>query len=106
MGSVFEFVQHGGIMMYPLVLCSVVLVAIILERAIILRRNSTDPDELLDDVKAAFKPGADPAEAIRLAVTRGAIGRIFARALRNAGRSDDAIEMALEQEAANEAPTP
>ena len=104
MNSVIEFIQHGGVMMYPLVLSSVVLIAIIIERAIVLRKNTTDPEELLDGVRELFKPGGDPAAAIALAEKEGAIGRIFARGLKNAGRPADAIEMALEQEAAFETP--
>src|SRR5205085_6340734 len=34
----------------------------------------------------------------------GSVGRMFARGLKNAHRSADAIEMAMEQEAANEQP--
>ncbi len=105
MNSFFEYVQHGGVMMYPLILCSVVLIAIVIERVITLRRNVTDPDELLDNIKELFQPGGDPSKAIQAAEREGSIGRIFARGLRNSARSADAIEMAMEQEAANETPT-
>jgi biopolymer transport protein ExbB len=105
MGSFLEYVQHGGVMMYPLILCSVILIAIAIERAITLRRNITDPEELLDEIRELFQPGQDPAKAIEVAEREGSIGRIFARGLRNYTRSADAIEMAMEQEAANETPT-
>ena len=92
-------------MMYPLIFCSVILIAIAIERAITLRRNSTDPEGLLDEIKELYAPGQDPAKAIELAEREGSIGRIFARGLKNYSRSADAIEMAMEQEAANETPT-
>lgn len=105
MNGVVQFIQKGGVMMYPLVICSVLMIAIILERAITLRKISTDPEALLDDIRAAYQPGGDPAKAIEIANRNGAIGRVFARGLRNGRRSADAIEMAMEHEAANETPT-
>ncbi len=105
MGGVLDFVQKGGVMMYPLILCSVLLIALAIERAFTLRRASTDGEELLDSVKSAYQLGGDPSQAMQLATsTRSVLGRMFARGLRNAHRDADAIEMAMEQEAANDAP--
>lgn len=104
MNAVVEFVQKGGVMMYPLVLCSVLMIALIIERAITLKKSLTDPEALLEDIQAKYTPGGDTAAAIDLAKSRGVIGRIFARGLRNATRNADAIEMAMEHEAASETP--
>lgn len=93
--------------MYPLILSSIVLIAIIIERLISLRKASTDGDSLLEAVKTICKgsPAQDVAKAVAVCEsTGGTIGRMFARGLKNAHRSADAIEMALEQEAANELP--
>ncbi len=90
--------------MYPLVLCSILMIALILERAWVIRKSSTDAEELLDEIKEAYKPGTDATAAMKLASTRGVIGRVFARGLKNAARGDDAIEMSMEHEAALEAP--
>lgn len=91
-------------MMYPLVFCSVLLLALIVERAITLRKASTDAEALLEEIEAAYKPGDDPARAIEIAQTGGLIGRVFVRGLKNSTRDADAIEMAMELEAANETP--
>ena len=105
MNTVLDFINKGGVMMYPLLLMSVILVTFGIERAITLRKASVDGDQLLDEVKAKFKPGDDPTEVIALATGFGGpVGRMFARGLRNAQRSADMIEMAMEQEAANETP--
>ena len=92
-------------MMYPLILCSIILVSLMIERAIVLRRASVDGDELLEEIKKVYTPGADPAEAMKVAQEFGGpLGRMFARGIRNATRGADLIEMAMEQEAANETP--
>jgi biopolymer transport protein ExbB len=104
MDSVLKFIQGGGIMMYPLILCSVLLIALAIERFVSLRKANADGDELLDEVKANYPDNVD--KAIGFCESHGgALGRMFARGLRNAHRSGDAIEMAMEQEASNELPT-
>ena len=104
MGAVVDFIQRGGFMMYPLIFCSVLLLALIVERSITLRRASTDAEGLLEEIEAAYRPGDDPAKAIEIAQGGGVIGRVFARGLKNHARSADAIEMAMELEAASETP--
>ncbi|MCW3098610.1 MAG: MotA/TolQ/ExbB proton channel [Chthonomonadaceae bacterium] len=104
--SVLEFIKNGGVMMYPLILASIVLIALGIERFIALRKASVDNDALLDGVKAAYKPGStDVSAATKVCQSFGGpVGRMFARGLKNAHRSADSIEMAMEQEAANELP--
>jgi len=104
-GGILDFIQKGGVMMYPLVISSVLMIALFIERMVVLRKSTTDPEELLDDIQELFKPGGDPTAAIEMAKTRGVIGRIFARGLKNSKRNADAIEMAMEHEAANETPS-
>src|SRR5438477_1991990 len=107
MSTVLEFIHNGGVMMYPLILCSIVLIALGIERAISLRKAAIDGDYLLDEVKlrVQFGGAGDAAGAASFCEqVGGPIGRMFARGLRNVQRSADAIEMAMEQEAANEQP--
>lgn len=107
MAAVLKFIQEGGVMMYPLILCSIALISLAIERAISLRKAAVDGDALLDEIKAAYKPGTenDPSAAIGLCqMAGGPVGRMCARGLKNAHRPADAIEMAMEQEASNEVP--
>jgi biopolymer transport protein ExbB len=104
---VVSFIKNGGFMMYPLILCSIILIAIGIERAISLRKAATDGDGLLEEVKKVYGQGTPEqiSQSVKLCErTGGAVGRIFARGLKNAHRNADAIEMAMEQEAANEQP--
>ncbi|HVT11965.1 MAG TPA: MotA/TolQ/ExbB proton channel family protein [Fimbriimonadaceae bacterium] len=104
MNTVLEFIHGGGVMMYPLVIVSVLLIALVIERFVMLRRASGDGDDLLDQIKTQYPANTD--EAISYCEKNGgSLGRVIARGLKNAQRSADAIEMAMEQEASNELPT-
>ncbi len=107
MSGLFNFIRGGGVMMYPLLLCSVMMIALIIERFLSLRKLSADGDALLDTVKAAYGDGSGDGVQKARAVcdsTPGSVSRMFSRGLKNAHRSADALEMAMEQEAANELP--
>lgn len=109
MNALLGFIRGGGVMMYPLIVSSIVLIAIVIERAISLRRAAVDGDALLEDVRATYN-GAPPSQtspdaAIAICEkVRGPLARLFVRGLKNYRRSPEAIEMAMEQEAANELP--
>jgi len=107
MNSVTTFIKNGGVMMYPLIICSILLIGLIIERAMTLRKAAVDGDALLDAIKAVRQTNSanDNAKAMALCEsTGGPIGRMFARGLKNAHRNADAIEMAMEHEAANKTP--
>lgn len=107
MSTVFKFIQGGGILMYPLIASSILLIALIVERIITLRKANVDGDALLEQVKAITgnPPGAATEQAMEVCRSAGGpVGRMFIRGLKNAQRSADSIEMAMEQEAANETP--
>ena len=105
--EVLKFIKNGGVMMYPLIICSIIMIAIIIERFIAFRKASADGDSLLDQIKAVTKgnPTGETDKAIAVCqATGGPVGRMFARGLKNAHRNAEAIEMAMEQEASNDIP--
>ncbi|MBC7526172.1 MAG: MotA/TolQ/ExbB proton channel family protein [Chthonomonadaceae bacterium] len=107
MSGIFQFIKGGGVMMYPLILCSVLMIALIIERIISYRKAGVDGDTLLDGVKSVYDGGSEKGIMQSRALCEsmpGCVSRMFSRGLKNAHRSADAIEMALEQEAANEIP--
>ncbi len=107
MNAFVAYLHQGGFMMYPLILCSILAIGIILERAYTFRKaTSIDPEELLEEIKETYKPGDHGAAAARLMEdAKTPYSRIFARGLKNADRSPEAIDMAMSQEAANEIPS-
>jgi len=105
MNALVTYLHQGGFMMYPLILCSIIAIGIILERAYTFRKSTAvDPEDLLDEIKEVYSKD-NPDAAIQ--VMEGAktpYARIFARGLKNAGRAPEMIELAMTQEAANEVP--
>jgi biopolymer transport protein ExbB len=93
-------------MMYPLILCSIVAIGIILERAWTFRKaTAVDPEELLDEVRTAYRKEDQGKAAVELLEkTPTPFARIFIRGLKNADRPAESIDMAMSQEAANEVP--
>ncbi len=105
MNAFTEYMRQGGLMMYPLIICSIAAIGIILERAYTFRKATrVDPEDLLDEIKDAYKKGG-PTEVVKVMDDEHTpFARIFARGLKNEGRSAELIEMAMSQEAANEVP--
>lgn len=106
MNALIQYLHQGGFMMYPLILCSIVAIGIILERAWTFRKaTAVDPDDLLEEVRTTYRKEDNGAAAVKLLEeTPTPFARIFIRGLKNAGREPEAIDMAMSQEAANEVP--
>jgi biopolymer transport protein ExbB len=84
--SVVHFFVQGGLFMIPLLLCSVISVAVILVRALALRRSVVMPAVIEQEIEA-IQPGDEANAAVRLARTvcldQSALGRIADVALRH-----------------------
>ena len=82
-----EFVRAGGWVMVPILFCSVLAMAIVVERYWSLRRAKVAPPRLASEVWQALQAGK-LSDARLLEIQKGsALGRIFAAAL--AGQSTD-----------------
>jgi biopolymer transport protein ExbB len=55
--GMWEIMQKGGLVMWPIALCSVVAVVIIIERLIYFRRIKVDEQKLIDRLKSALAKG-------------------------------------------------
>lgn len=105
MNGILDFLQKGGVMMYPLIVCSMLMVALIIERIVVMRKESPDVENVYEDIRDNYQPGGDPNKAIEIIEKQGIPGRVFSRGLRNSRRDADAIEMAMELEATGETPS-
>ena len=92
-GDMVDFLQAGGWLMVPLVVASVVALAICIERAWVLRRARILPQYLLAEVSGAVAAD-DPARAKSLC-TASALGRILLAGFDNAARGRDGMREAM-----------
>jgi len=93
---VLEIILAGGWLMAPILLCSTLAVAIIIERFWTLRRSKVTPDGLggmVEDWAARHELDRRHLDQIR---SESPLGRIFAAALINRKRSREVIKEAVE----------
>jgi biopolymer transport protein ExbB len=70
--SVWDFVVKGGPLMIPIGICSLIALAVIVERLLSLRRKKVIPPHFLSDLKMALKDGdADARKAIEYCRSNG-----------------------------------
>lgn len=93
----FAIIQAAGWPMWPLLLASIIAVALIIERAMVLRPAKIVPPDLLRAVVAEYKQsGVDEALLSKLQA-HSPLGRILAAGLRNVGNSREVMKEAIEE---------
>jgi len=94
---VWELVKAGGIMMFPIILCSIVAMGIIIERLIVLRTTKVAPSDLLAKVWNWFKSGQ--IDQLRLAELRkdSPLGQILSAGLSSATKGREQMKEAIEE---------
>jgi biopolymer transport protein ExbB len=94
-GLVELFLKGGGFM-YPLLIASIIGVAVIIERAVTLSRARTDVRKLMKRVLDALHSKGVDAAAAECERTRGPIAAILHAGLKRAERGTEAVERAIE----------
>jgi biopolymer transport protein ExbB len=100
---VIDLIVRGGIFMYPIIFCSIVALAVFLERLWVLRQKRILPAEFIRNVEdlirkqkisdALFLSERDPSS----------IARIFFAGLKNAGRGMWLVKESIEERGGREA---
>lgn len=105
LGPVGVLITKGGpAVMVPLLLTSVIGVAVIIERTLALWKASRDSGQLMDEVKSMVMKG-DVQGAIALAESQtGPAAAVIANGLRNMHLGQDEIERVMEELALAEVP--
>jgi biopolymer transport protein ExbB len=96
---VFEIVQAGGILMLPMILCSVLAIAIIIERFWTLNPSRISPKNMLPDVWSKIKQNQLDAAELRDLRTSSALGQILAAGLVSAKSGRTIMVESIEQAA-------
>lgn len=90
-------IEAAGWPIWPLILMSIIAVAIIIERTYSLRNKEITPDNLLPEtIKVYQERGVTPDLLTRLA-DGSPLGRIFATALKNAHYSREVMKESIEE---------
>lgn len=96
-----DMIIRGGPVMIPLLLCSVLMLAVTLERLFYLLRCRVDTEDLMDDIKLALQQGKI-LEAMQIAKkTRGPVASVLAAGIAHYDKDKEHIRERLE-EVANE----
>ena len=92
-----EIIKAAGWPIYPLLLASIIAVALIIERASALRRVRIVPLGLLESVIADYRQGGVYEQMLRRLESHSPLGRLFAAGLRNVGSSREVMKEAIEE---------
>lgn len=92
----FEIVKAGGILMVPLILCSVIAAAIILERLWTLQQRRVLPAEITDKVWRWVEQGQIQEKHVTALQRNSPLGKILAAGLAHRGRDRSIVKESIE----------
>ena len=98
-----ELILKGGIFMYPIILCSIIALAVFLERLWVLRRKHIIPGEFIRQVEELLKRQKISEAVFLCQGDRSSIARIFLSGLKNSGRGMWLVKEAIEERGGREA---
>ena len=93
----FAIVQSAGWPIYPLLLASIISVALIIERLVALRRSKVVPNGLLQRAVGEFKRGAGNDKLLEELDRHSPLGRVLSAGLRNVGSSREIMKESIEE---------
>lgn len=93
----FEFVKAGGWLMIPILLCSVIAMAIIVERFWSLQRRRITPENLVAQVWQWAKAGVLDARHVQALRASSPLGRILAAGLVNLHHEREVMKEGIEE---------
>jgi len=94
---VIDIIQAAGWPIWPIILCSVIALGIIGERAWSLRRSVVAPKTLLPTVVREFQQHGVSQEMLDRLARNSPLGRIFAGGLRNVKSSREIMKESIEE---------
>ncbi|MFC5303394.1 MotA/TolQ/ExbB proton channel family protein [Azospira restricta] len=93
----FAIIQAAGWPIWPLLLASVIAVALIIERLVALRRGRVVPAGLLQRVLGEYRQKGASEALIGELERQSPLGRVLAAGLRNAGSSREIMKESIEE---------
>lgn len=93
----FELVKAGGWLMLPIIACSVVALAIIVERFWSLQQRRVNPRHLVVQIWQMIQAGQLTEDRLRQVRDGSPLGRVLAAGLINMGHTRDVMKEAIEE---------
>ncbi|NMG74500.1 MotA/TolQ/ExbB proton channel family protein [Aromatoleum diolicum] len=93
----FALIQASGWTIWPLLLASVIAVALIIERLVTLRRSKVVPSSLLDKIVVDLRQKGVSAEMANRVEAHSPLGRVLAAGLRNVNSSREVMKESIEE---------
>jgi len=94
---VFAIIEAAGWPIWPLLAASVIAVALIIERAITLRRAKVVPPGLLEKVVVELRQRGPSAEMVNRVAGHSPLGRVLAAGVRNMRSSREVMKESIEE---------
>jgi biopolymer transport protein ExbB len=94
---VFELVKSGGLLMLPIIACSIAALGIVIERFWSLQRKKVMPDYLMKQILQLHKDKKLNLADINKLKTSSPLGRILAAGLINRNHDKDVMKEAIEE---------
>ncbi len=90
-------IEAAGWPIWPLIIASILALAIIFERSYTLRRNQIVPPSLLDQTLAALRKEGPTTNLLRVLAEGSPLGRILSAGIRNSSSSREIMKESLEE---------
>ena len=93
----FAMIQAAGWPIYPLLLASIVAVALIIERSLSLRARKIVPPNLLDEVVTVYRRQGVTPDVLDKLARDSPLGQVLSAGLRNVASPRDVMKEAIEE---------
>ena len=93
----WDILKAAGWPIYPLLIASIIAVALIIERLIVLRKSKVIPEHVLNEVLSMYKGRGMNPDTIEKIENSSPLGRVLAAGLRNDKSSRPVMKEAIEE---------
>lgn len=101
----YDFVVKGGVLMIPIALCSIIALAIFLERLWSLRRSKVIPRDFLIEIEDLIRREKIPEAVTRCRKDNSSMANIIVAGIRNFGKRREIVKESIEEIGRREAAT-
>lgn len=93
----YDFVVRGGVLMIPIALCSIIALAIFLERLWSLRRSRVIPRDFLIEIEDLIRREKIPEAITRCRKDNSSMANIIVAGIRNFGKRREIVKESIEE---------